>query len=87
MRLLYSRRLVFLCAQHFFLLRLFFQTLSTETHHHHPSGSFVTVVDESEPLIQPDSKTLGSTLLLVLTWPVFSMLVNHATMVLPGEQT
>jgi len=45
------------------------------------------VVDESDPLIQHDPKTLGSTLRSVLTWLVFSMLLNHATMVLLGEQT
>lgn len=40
-------------------------------------------IDESETLLQSNSKTLQS----VLTWPLLSMLLNHSIMVLLGEQT
>ena len=62
--------------------------ISSRPLHQNPSPPPIrVVVDESEPFIQPNSKTLGSTLRSVLTWPIFSMLLNHATMVLLGEQT
>lgn len=68
-----------------FRLISFIQTLSTKSHRHCPSEISVTTIDESEPILQSNSKTMRSTWRSVLTWPLLSMLFNHSIMVLLGE--